>query len=379
MFGQKETLRALIDPASQDSFVTSSAVQSLGLTKSSANVKVSGVGGAAASKRSSQVELHLSPHYPSQQQFHTTTLVISNITSRLPERYIPLDTLPQFPNNIVMADPAFNQPGQIDLLLGADMFAEIIKAGTNKYNNNKLLLQNTELGWILAGRMWKNEQQESVERFCFITMSELDEQMRTFWEMDSAPAIADRLIAVDTYFDNTTTRDSQGRYTVRLPRKEDVYGTLGASRGMAVARLINQEKALNKNPHLAKEYRKFLMEYEQMGHMTRLPPFSGLEGGAYYLPHHAVVKESSTTTKERVVFNASAKTHTGLSLNSLLDPGHKQQQDLSQIILKWRKHRIVITGDIEKMFRQILVAPEDRDLQRIVWRNNPTNLSASTT
>lgn len=269
VFGQKETLRALIDPASQDSFVTSSAVQSLGLTKSSANVKVSGVGGAAASKISSQVELHLSPHYPSQQQFHTTTLVISNITSRLPERYIPLDTLPQFPNNIVMADPAFNQPGQIDLLLGADMFAEIIKAGTNKYNNNKLLLQNTELGWILAGRMWKNEQQESVERFRFITMSELDEQMRTFWEMDSAPAIADRLISVDTYFDNTTTRDSQGRYTVRLPRKEDVYGTLGASRGMAVARLINQEKALNKNPHLAKEYRKFLMEYEQMGHMTR--------------------------------------------------------------------------------------------------------------
>lgn len=196
------------------------------------------------------------------------------------------------------------------------MFAGIVKTGTNKYNNNQLLLQNTELGWILTGKMWKSEQQASVQRLCFITMSELDEQMRYFWEMDSAPAVADRQTAIDAYFNSTTTRDSQGRYTVRLPRKEDVYGTLGASRGMAIARLINQEKALNKNPHLANEYRKFLSEYEQMGHMTRLPPFSGPEGGAYYLPHHAVVKASSTTTKVRVVFNASAKTHTGLSLKS---------------------------------------------------------------
>lgn len=82
------------------------------------------------------------------------------------------------------------------------------------------------------------------------------------------------------------------------------------------------------------EYSKFLREYEEMGHMTKVPPFAGPESGAYYLPHHAVIKESSTTTKVRVVFNASAKTHTGLSLNSLLDPGYKQQQDLHQIILR---------------------------------------------
>lgn len=108
VFGQNETLRALIDPGSQDSFITSSAVQALGLTKRSANVKVSGIGGAAASKISSQVDLHFTPHYPSKQQFHTTALVMPNISARLPERHIQLDTLPRFPNNIIMADPAFN-------------------------------------------------------------------------------------------------------------------------------------------------------------------------------------------------------------------------------------------------------------------------------
>lgn len=86
-----------------------------------------------------------------------------------------------------------------------------------------------------------------------------------------------------------------------------------------------------------------------------------------------MVKESSTTTKTQVVFNASAKTHTGLSLNSLLEPGSKLQLDLHQIILRWRKHKFVISGDIEKMFGRIVMAPEDRDLQRIVWRDQPND------
>ena len=106
--------------------------------------------------------------------------------------------------------------------------------------------------------------------------------------------------------------------------------------------------------------------------MTKVLPYTGPVSEVYYLPHHAVVKESSTTTKVRVVFNASSKSTSGLSLNSLLDPGHKLQQDLSSIILRWRRHRFVISGDIEKMFRQIIVAPEDRDLQRIIWRSSPS-------
>lgn len=204
-------------------------------------------------------------------------------------------------------------------------------------------------------------------------MTELDEKMQAFWEMEEEPPQANTRDKIDTFFDKSKTRDAEGRYTVHLPRKDEVYGALGASRNLAIARLINLEKSFAKNPHLAEEYSKFLREYEDLGHMTKVPPFVGPEGGAYYLPHHAVLKECSTTTKVRVVFNASAKTHTGLSLNSLLDPGHKQQQDLHQILLRWRKHRIVVTADMEKMFRQINVTPEDRDLQRIVWRKNPAD------
>lgn len=91
----------------------------------------------------------------------------------------------------------------------------------------------------------------------------------------------------------------------------------------------------------------------------------------YYLPHHAVLRPSSSTTKLRVVFDASAKTRNGNSLNDLLLIGPRLQQDLTSIVLLWRLHKIVFTADIAKMYRQILVDKKDQHLQRIIWRDMP--------
>ncbi|XP_036322051.1 uncharacterized protein LOC118736050 [Rhagoletis pomonella] len=88
-----------------------------------------------------------------------------------------------------------------------------------------------------------------------------------------------------------------------------------------------------------------------------------------YIPHHGVYKESSSTTKLRIVFNASYRNKSGVSLNDCLHVGPKLQNDLASVILKWRTYRIGFMADIEKCYRQILVDPEDTDLQRIVWLN----------
>ncbi|KYN27671.1 hypothetical protein ALC57_02931, partial [Trachymyrmex cornetzi] len=87
-----------------------------------------------------------------------------------------------------------------------------------------------------------------------------------------------------------------------------------------------------------------------------------------YIPHHSVLRETSSTTKLRVVFNASCKTTNGTSLNDHLLVGPKLQQDLPVILLRWRQWRFVYAADIAKMFRQILVNNLDTDFQRILWR-----------
>ncbi|XP_024873811.1 uncharacterized protein LOC112455843, partial [Temnothorax curvispinosus] len=107
--------------------------------------------------------------------------------------------------------------------------------------------------------------------------------------------------------------------------------------------------------------------------MVKAPLDDPPDGQVYYIPHHAVIREHSSTTRLRVVFNASHPTSNGLSLNDHLMVGRKLQPELSFIILRWRQYRFVFTDDIAKMYRQILVHPSDVEYQRILWRPTPTS------
>ncbi|GFX26563.1 integrase catalytic domain-containing protein [Trichonephila clavipes] len=82
--------------------------------------------------------------------------------------------------------------------------------------------------------------------------------------------------------------------------------------------------------------------------------------------------DTSCTTKLRVVFDASSKTSSGLSLNDLLMVVPRVQPELSPILIQFRIFSVGICADVEKMFRQIKVHEEDVDWQRILWRDSPT-------
>ncbi|XP_065077067.1 uncharacterized protein LOC135700476 [Ochlerotatus camptorhynchus] len=120
-------------------------------------------------------------------------------------------------------------------------------------------------------------------------------------------------------------------------------------------------------PQFKEEYHQFIKEYISLGHM-RLVEADDENAPAYYLPHHPVIKEASTTTKVRVVFDASANTSTGFSLNEALCVGPVVQDDLLDIILRFRTFVITLVADIAKLYRQILVHPDDTSFQRILWR-----------
>lgn len=121
------------------------------------------------------------------------------------------------------------------------------------------------------------------------------------------------------------------------------------------------------------DYCKFLKEYEDLGYMSLLKQQDSKAKELFYLPHQPVVKASSLTTKLRVVFDGSAKTSTGVSLNQKLLSGPNIQQDSWAIMVRFRGHQFVMTADIKMRFRQIWIAEEDRDLQRIIWRYDSSN------
>ena len=88
---------------------------------------------------------------------------------------------------------------------------------------------------------------------------------------------------------------------------------------------------------------------------------------------NGVVKEASTATKLRVVFDASAKTSTGHSFNDTLLPGPSQYPLLTSILVKFRQHTIGMLSDISKMFREVELHKEERDYHRYITRNKDTN------
>jgi len=127
---------------------------------------------------------------------------------------------------------------------------------------------------------------------------------------------------------------------VRLPCcSQDLQ--LGNSYTMAAHRFQKLERRLTRNQELQREYTKFMDEYLSLCHMQLVP---GEGDDSYdntsnklicFLPHHAVFKDSSMTTKIRVVFDASAKSTTGVSPNDILMVGPTIQQDLLSIILRF--------------------------------------------
>ncbi|XP_029177520.1 uncharacterized protein LOC114945451 [Nylanderia fulva] len=168
---------------------------------------------------------------------------------------------------------------------------------------------------------------------------DLRQQLQRFWELEEVsgdcPLTPDEAYC-ERLFATTHTRDTNGRYVVRLPRKQETSLEHGDSRCRALRLLLAAESRLRRNPSLFQSYVEFLNDYSELGHMEPVPEAEIKGNGSYYLPHHAVVKTANPSGKIRVVFNASFRTCTGASLNDLLLPGPKLQAELWLILTRWR-------------------------------------------
>jgi hypothetical protein len=90
------------------------------------------------------------------------------------------------------------------------------------------------------------------------------------------------------------------------------------------------------------------------------------EPGKSFISHHAVLKADGDVSKLRDVFDASSVSSIGRSLNDVLCTGSKLQVDLCEILLRCRMHQYILTADIVKMYRQILIQSEDCMFQHIL-------------
>ncbi|GFT33025.1 integrase catalytic domain-containing protein [Trichonephila clavipes] len=203
-------------------------------------------------------------------------------------------------------------------------------------------------------------------------MQNIDDNLQKFWEIETINEGQKPLSKEEGYCENhnqmTHTRNDAGRYVVQMPVK-DIQG-LGHSKGLALKRLDQLWRRLSKDKQMENLYSEFLQQYLDFGHMEKVEKHfdkTSANSICYYLPHHGVFRPDKTTTKLRVVFNGSASTTSGLSLNDLLLKG-EVKEDIFEIMTRFRTHKYAFTTDIQMMFRQIFIDPVKQNLLRIMWK-----------
>ncbi|GFU11385.1 DUF1758 domain-containing protein [Trichonephila clavipes] len=329
--GYRIKLRGLLDNASAICVMREDIARKLGFKFRSANQSITGINGITqASKYSANIEVSNRDYtFVRNVQFS----LLPKITDVIPVSKLNISDL-NIPASIELADSNFHMP--------------------------------------VTGTLPQSQQQANC---CLISEPSLDITVKKFFELESLPDDSKEItkseeeIYCEEHFVSTYKRDKTGRFIVRLPIKENAVTLLGYSKDNAIKRLNGIWEKLNKNNTMGTLYKEFMNEYELLGHMEEIKNET-LDKINYYIPHHSVYKPEKTSTPLRVVFDASAKTTSGFSLNSILLKGGIIQQDLFSIVSRFRKHEYAFSADIKKMYRQILVDPNQRDLQRIMWKTS---------
>ncbi|XP_026331510.1 uncharacterized protein LOC113238873 [Hyposmocoma kahamanoa] len=265
---RKEIVKALLDCGSQSSYISESLklhlqLPSLPLTATT----ILGIGNTPLKWVPGRCTAHiqsLSENFTAKLDF----LVLNEITDNLPRKYFDKNKL-QIPSTMRLADPTFNIPSHIDVLLGADIFWHIVGGQQKPLANKPTMLIESKLGWVIAGSVVStNLATNSLTTRSNLCLADISSQMTKFWENEELPSAelcssrnsSSVKHPIEEHFTENTNRLESGRFVVRLPLN-DTPDCLGNTFYMAKKRLLNLEKRFHKQPELRNTYHNFIDEY----------------------------------------------------------------------------------------------------------------------
>ncbi|XP_025996217.2 uncharacterized protein LOC113005209 [Solenopsis invicta] len=368
--GRTLNVRALFDQGSEITFVTERLAQNLRLPQFRIPLSISAVGAVYAGTCRFATPLRIAPiNHNNTPLITTAASILSALT-----KYSPLPAPPQcdlsYLQGLDLADPTPVSAEPIELILGADLYPELFLDGVRRGKSGQPIAQEAIFGWVLTGPTSNSglPHRSTTVQHC-ASADNLDRELRLFWEFEEVPRRAlfsPEKQQCENHFSTTHSRDADGRYVVRLPFRRGPPIDIGESRAVAERFLSGLHRRLRSNSALTSEYDDLLRKYEALGHMRKVTDSTN-SAQHVYIPHHLVIRDTSVTTRLRVIFNAFSRTTNSTSLNDHLLAGPKLQTELPAVILRWRQFRYVYAADIAKMYRQICVDSHNIDFQRILW------------
>lgn len=288
----------------------------------------------------------------------------------------------RLPSNLSYADKSIfsNKQEPLQILIGNDQLHKFFTNDQHKNLKFGPILRHSIFGWVPTGRHDIDDsfksydyrptsvlfalQTETINKNRSSLPSELDNlnlNLEKLWNLETIGIKGTELDNFDDKMLNNfykTTYVHNNRYVVQWPWKNK--GThIDTNFRMCVARL--KSLVNNSSPELIQKYDLYIQEQLRNGVIEYAPLKSS--NLTHYLPHRGILRND----KLRVVYDASAKTKAGKSLNDLLYRGPMILENLIGLLLHFRLHEIGITADIEKAFLQLELDSKDRDSVRFLW------------
>lgn len=379
--GNRFIIRCLVDSGSQNNLITLACCEKLKLNiQPLINSSLKSVG-TISTPIKGYVSLTIQSRV-SDAQYELTMLVIDKIADPLPVRAVQRSVMEHF-KSLPLADECWDVPGSIDAILGTQMFAfvalgkKVVPTSTSQSADSAVNARSiphaieTTLGYIVMGEIpYVNH--DSVAWSFGPLVDNLNNLVLKFWEIEEVPTVNKKgpeSQECEDFYKSTVLRNSYGQYIVSLPFKGEPK-SLGNSFIHAQRRLSALERKFHSLPALRQAYNDVINDYIDKGYLSEIPYSLSAINEGYFIPHHAVVRPDKSTTKVRIVLDASAKTDSGNSLNDLLYTGPNLQADLFLLLLNFRYFKVAITADIRQMYLRISLAADDRKYQKILYRFN---------
>ncbi|XP_029169628.1 uncharacterized protein LOC114939494 [Nylanderia fulva] len=176
--GEQSRVRALIDQGSEISLISERIVQQLRLPRTKSSLSLIGIG-ARKSGTTRDMSLFKLKNSDGDFEQSLSAHILPKLTTSIPSMKVENPDWPHL-KGLKLADPNFKFPGTIDLILGVDIYSQIIESGLKKGEGSEPIAQLTKFGWIISGPSSFTSSSFSPQSYHISVDQELHELLHKF-------------------------------------------------------------------------------------------------------------------------------------------------------------------------------------------------------
>ena len=378
--GRSLKVNALLDDASTKTYVNADVAAELGLQGKTERVTVNVLNGQVETFDTRPVDVTVES-VTGDAKFEVTAYTANRVTGTM-SAFDWTQYAQRWPHLQRINFPKIAKRPHVDVLIGLDCADLHCAVQEVRGRPGEPIARLTPLGWTCIGKPGSEDKPTMLTHFARTyfakdraEIEQLNTNLKRFWEIDDMSVVKGGTVAdkpIVRIEEQSALRKVQqsiqyegSMYRVGVPWRSN-EPELPNNYKMALRRLENTEKKLARSPEIETAYNDIINQYIEKGYIRKVGDQEKTKT-KWLLPHFPVIRPEKETTKTRIVFDASAK-YDGVSLNDVIYQGPKLQQDLFDVLLRFRRYPVAVVCDIAEMYLRIGIASEDKPYHRFLWR-----------